>query len=108
MTDRLTDDGGFQIDEHSSRDVFAGAGFAEEGIKTVVAGSDSLVGWHLTVRLNAMFQTVEFPAGISDLNSGLANVDRDTFTLKKNRREKILGGLKSAKMEVCTKPGAIQ
>lgn len=55
--------------------MFASTGLAEESVKTVVATADGLVGRHLTVRLDAMLQTVEFPAGISNLYSSLTNVD---------------------------------
>lgn len=30
--------------------------------------------------LNAMFEAVEFPTGISDLNTGLTNVDRNALS----------------------------
>ena len=30
--------------------------------------------------LNAMLEAVEFPAGISDLNTGLTNVDRNALS----------------------------
>lgn len=71
----LVDDGGFQVDKHCSRDVFPGAGFAEEGVEGVVAASDGFVTGHLSVGLKAMFETVELPAGVSDLDSGLTDVD---------------------------------
>lgn len=64
-----------QVDEYRSRNVFASAGLAEESVKAVVATTDSLVGWHLSIRLDAMLQTVEFPAGISNLYSSLTNVN---------------------------------
>jgi len=76
----LVDYGGFQVDEYCTRNVFAGSSFAEEGVETVVATAHGLVGRHLTVRLDAMLQAVKLPAGISNLDSGLANVDRDTLT----------------------------
>lgn len=47
----LVDDGGFQVDKHCSRDVFPGAGFAEEGVESVVASSDCFVTGHLAIRL---------------------------------------------------------
>jgi len=55
--------------------MLASTSFAEEGVETVVSTSDSLVGWHLTIRLNAMFQAVQLPASITDLYTGLSNVD---------------------------------
>ena len=41
---------------------------------------NSLVTWHLAIRLNAVFQAVELPAGIADLDTSLANVDGDALT----------------------------
>jgi len=35
---------------------------------------------HLAVGLDAMLQAVELPAGISDLDTGLADVDGDHLT----------------------------
>ncbi len=35
--------------------------------------------WHLPIRLYAMLKAVMFPAGISRLNTSLANMDRNTF-----------------------------
>ena len=75
----FTDDGRFQIDENSPWDMFASASFTEEGIERVISATDRFVRWHLTVRLNAMFETVQFPARITDLNTGLTDVDRNTF-----------------------------
>ena len=71
----LTDNGRFEIDEDSSWYVLAGPGLAEECVEGVIAASDGLVGWHLAVGLDAVLETVEFPAGIAHLDSGLADVD---------------------------------
>jgi hypothetical protein len=53
--------------------------FREESVEGIVATTNSLVRWHLTVRRNTMFKTVEFPTSITNLNTGLTNVDRNTF-----------------------------
>lgn len=45
------DDGWFEIYEDGAWDVFSGAGFAEEGVESVVASSDCFVTWHLSIRL---------------------------------------------------------
>jgi len=39
-----------------------------------------LVAWPLAIRLDAMFQAVELPAGIADLDTSLADVDGDELT----------------------------
>jgi hypothetical protein len=64
-----------QIDEHSTWDVLAGSSLAEEGVEGVVSSTDRLVRWHLAIRLDTVLETVQFPASITDLDSGLANVD---------------------------------
>ena len=77
----LTDDSGLQVHKDGSGDVFAGSSLAEEGVEGVVSSSDGLVTRHLTVRLDAVLQAVELPAGIAHLDSGLADMHRDTLTL---------------------------
>lgn len=62
--------------------MFARAGFTEEGIEAIISTTNGFVRWHLTIGSDAMFQTVQLPASITDLDSGLANVYRNTFTLK--------------------------
>ena len=52
----------------------------EEGVEGVVSYPNSLVTWHLAIGLNAVFQAVELPAGIADLDTSLANVDGDALT----------------------------
>jgi len=71
---------GLQINKDSPGDMFASSSLSEESVETVVSSSNSLVTGHLTVRLDAMLKAKKFPAGIADLDSSLANVDRDTFT----------------------------
>ena len=56
------------------------SGFREESVEGVVASSDSLVGGHLAIWLNAMLEAEEFPAGIAYLDAGLANVDGNDFS----------------------------
>ena len=43
--------------------------------RQIIASSDRLIRRHLTVRLDAVFQTVQLPARIADLYSGLTDVD---------------------------------
>ena len=47
----------------------------EEGVEGVVAGADGLVGGHLAVGLDAMFEAIKFPARVPDLATGLTDVD---------------------------------
>ena len=72
-----------QVKEHSSRNVFPGSSLTEERVEGVITTSDGLVRRHLTIRLDTVLQAVEFPAGITDLDTGLTKMNRDTLTLKK-------------------------
>ena len=62
--------------------MLSSSSLTEEGVEGVVSSSDGLITGHLTVRLDPMFQTVQFPAGIANLDASLANVDGDTLTLR--------------------------
>ena len=59
--------------------VLAGPGLGKEGLEGVVP--EGLVGGHVAVGLDAMFEAVELPAGVSDLATSLADVDGDALTL---------------------------
>ena len=66
---------GLQINKHSAGDMLAGASLREEGVEGIITTAHSLVGWHLAVGLDAVFQAVKLPAGISSLDASLADVD---------------------------------
>ena len=61
--------------------MFTGSSLTEEGVEGVVTAADGFVTWHLTIRLDAMLQTVQLPAGVTNLDTGLTNMDTDTLTL---------------------------
>ena len=42
--------------------------------------TDGLVGGHGAVRLNAVLEAEEFPAGVTNLDTSLTDVDGDDFT----------------------------
>ena len=71
----LVGHGWLQINEDATGDVLSGTSFGEKGVEGVVATTDSFVGWHLSVRLNTVLKAVELPAGVTDLETGLANVN---------------------------------
>ena len=48
----LIDDRGLEVNEDSSRDVFAGRGFREERVEGVVGDAHRVVGGHLTIGVN--------------------------------------------------------
>jgi len=76
----FVDNGGFQIEEDGSGDVFTGTSFTEEGVESIISSSDGLVRWHLTVGLDTVFKTEEFPAGVTNLDTTLADMDANTLT----------------------------
>ena len=71
----LTNDSWLEIYKHSPGDVFAGAGLTEEGVEGIVTASDGLVAGHLAIRLDTVLQAVQLPAGVTNLDTGLADVD---------------------------------
>lgn len=79
----------FQVDHHGSRDVLPSSRFTEKSVERVVSSADSFVAGHLTIRLNSMFQAVEFPTGVANLNAGLSNMNRNALTLWKENGHHI-------------------
>ena len=83
-TSCLVDHRGFQVNEDGSGHMLSASGLREESGKGVVP--EGLVGRHMTVRLDSMLKAVELPAGVTNLATSLANMNRDAFTLKKNKK----------------------
>ena len=82
----------FQVYKHCSGHVLASTCLTEEGVEGVLS-PNSLVTWHLAIGLDAVFQAVELPAGIADLDTSLANSDGDVLTrgglrLSRRRQQK--------------------
>ena len=71
----LIDDGRLQVKKDAAGDVLAGTGFGEEGVEGIIATSNCLVRWHLTIRLNTVLEAEELPAGVTNLDTGLTDVD---------------------------------
>merc|ERR1711967_114538 len=69
----LIDHGWLEVKVDATRHVLASASLGEEGVEGVVTAADGLVGWHLAVRLNAVLEAVELPAGVTDLATALAD-----------------------------------
>jgi hypothetical protein len=76
----LINDSGLKIEENTSGDVLASSSLTEKGVESIITTSDGLVRRHLTIRLNTMLEAVQFPAGVTDLNTSLTDVDGDNFT----------------------------
>ena len=56
----------------------------KEGVEGVVSTTDSLIGGHLPIRLDAVLQAIELPASVAHLATGLAHVDGDAFPLRRH------------------------
>lgn len=54
--------------------MLANACLTEEGVEGVMSSTSGLVTWHMAISLDAMFQAVDLPAGVADLDTSLANV----------------------------------
>ncbi len=78
----ITDDGWFEVNHHSTRNVLSSSSLAEESVEGVITSSDSFVRRHLPVWLDSMLEAIQLPTSISDLGPGLANMDGDTLTLE--------------------------
>lgn len=87
---KLTNHGGLQVDKDGSGDVLPAAGLTEESGEGVVVASGGLCGGHVAVRLDVVLQAVQLPAGVAHLDTSLADVDRDTLALWRNKRFNIL------------------
>jgi hypothetical protein len=53
-------DSGLKIYEDSTRDVLPGTSFTEKGVKGIIPSTNSLVTWHLTIRLQKKKNTRTF------------------------------------------------
>jgi len=76
----LINDGWLQINEDGTGHVLAGAGLGEKGVEGIITATDSLVGGHLTIRLDTMLEAEKLPAGVTNLDTGLTDVDAESFT----------------------------
>ena len=76
----LIDNGWLEIEEDGSWDVFTGTSLGEEGVESIVTTTDRFIRWHLTVRLDTVLEAEELPAGVTDLDTALTNVNRNDFS----------------------------
>jgi len=76
----LVHDGRLQVHEHAARHVLASTGLAEERVEGVVAAADGLVRGHLAVRLDAVLEAEQLPAGVAHLDASLSNMDGNRFS----------------------------
>lgn len=80
----FTGDSGLQIRIYSHGHILVSTDLAEAGVEGVISFPSGFVTWHMVIRLDAVFQTVELSAGIANLDTRLAQVDGDAFTHSRN------------------------
>jgi hypothetical protein len=73
-TDLVTD-GRFQVDENGARDVLTGRRLGEERVERIIGDTDRFIGWHRSIRQDSVLEAVKLPAVVSDLDTGLTEVD---------------------------------
>ncbi len=71
----FVNDSWLEIEEDCSWDVLACTSLREEGVEGIVSSSNGLIRWHLAVRLDSVLEAEEFPACVTDLDTGLSDVN---------------------------------
>jgi len=74
------DNGWLEIEEDGSWDVLTSTSLGEEGVESVVTTTDGFIGWHLTIRLDTVLEAEKLPAGVTNLDTGLTDVDGNDFS----------------------------
>jgi hypothetical protein len=50
------DNSWFEIEEYTSWNVFTSTSFTEESVESIITTTNGFVRWHLTIRLDTMFE----------------------------------------------------
>lgn len=82
----FTNDRWLEVYKDGTRYVFARSSITEKGGEWVIMATHWFMVGHLAIGLDTVFQTVQLPAGVTHLDTSLANVDRDTLTLWRGNR----------------------
>lgn len=88
----FVDDGGLKINKDSSGDVLPCAGFAEEGVESIISSADSFVAWHLAIRLQKEreIQLAIWDRNLKDLSIRInKTIDLEERRLENNIQAKI-------------------
>ncbi len=64
-----------QIEKHAAWHVLSGTSLREKGVEGIITAANGLVRGHLAIGLDAVLEAVELPAGITNLDTGLADMD---------------------------------
>jgi hypothetical protein len=60
--------------------VLASTSLREKSVERVITTTDGLVGRHLPIRLDTVLQAIQLPTGVTGLDTGLNNMNRQHFT----------------------------
>jgi len=71
----FVNNGRLQIEEDGSGDVLSGTSLGEEGVEGIITTTDGLVTGHLSIGLDSVLEAEELPAGVTDLDTTLSDVD---------------------------------
>jgi len=71
----LIDNGWLEIEEDGSWDMLSSTSLGEEGVEGIITTTDGFVGWHLTIWLDSVLEAEKLPAGVTNLDTGLTDVD---------------------------------
>ena len=74
------DNGWLEIEEDGSWDMLTSTSLGEEGVEGIVTTTDRFIGWHLTIWLDSVLEAEELPAGVTNLDTGLTDVDGNDFS----------------------------
>ena len=66
--------------------MLSSSSLTEEGVEGIIPSTNGFITGHLSIWLDPMLQTVEFPACIANLDTGLTHMDGDTLTLGGKKR----------------------
>lgn len=61
--------------------MLSGSTLIEEGAMTIISIANDLATVHLPIWLDPVFQAIQLPAGVADLDSSLTNMNGDALTL---------------------------
>jgi len=76
----FVNDSGLKVDEDGTGNVLASTRLREEGVERVVTTTNGLVRGHLTIGLDTVLKAVKLPAGVTNLDTSLTDVDRNTLS----------------------------
>jgi hypothetical protein len=75
----FVNDSWLEVNVDGAGDVLASTSLREKGVEGIVTATDGLVRGHLSVWLDTVLEAEKLPRGITNLATGLAEVDVDYF-----------------------------